>query len=149
MSSSSYFFTTLNALPIIMVATEKDLQALRSPPSPYCKTSVERPGGCPAARAPDPGARNESARRGRSCGPMGGEARRRVANLDAVDAHAGVGRHPVRLATSRDQRPVAASAFARPRWRWDIAGNEFSRVPPLSTASLARFSRWISFGRVG
>ena len=26
MSSSSYFFTTLNALPIIMVATEKDLQ---------------------------------------------------------------------------------------------------------------------------
>jgi hypothetical protein len=32
MSSSSYFFTFLNALPIIMVATEKDLQALGALP---------------------------------------------------------------------------------------------------------------------
>ena len=38
MSSSSYFFTTLNALPIIMVATEKTSQPWE--PSPYCTESL-------------------------------------------------------------------------------------------------------------
>ena len=39
MSSSSYFFTTLNALPIIMVATEKTSKPWE--PSPYYFTRVQ------------------------------------------------------------------------------------------------------------
>ena len=94
MSSSSYFFTTLNALPIIMVATEKDLQALGALPPPTVRRASSDPGD-----APRPARLTQA----------------RETNLRGAAAHAGrwVGRRAAGLLTWTPLTHTRASAVIR------------------------------------